>query len=152
MRAPGVTWTCPRHVNDYLRADHDETGNFDAVQQGGRLLKEFRDFINKGNLIELAVAFVLGIAFAGVVAALTGGIVTPLIGRIFSVEGLQDWIVAGDIQLGAFLAALINFVVVAFVMFLVLRAYNRMKKPVEAAADPEEIQLLREIRDSLRRP
>jgi large conductance mechanosensitive channel len=152
MRAPGVIWTCPRHVNDYLRADHDETGNFDAVQQGGFLLKEFRDFINRGNLIDLAVAFVLAVAFAGVVSALTEGIVTPLIGRIFSVEGLQDWIVARDIQLGAFLAALINFVVVAFVMFMVIKAYNRMKRPAETAADAEEIILLREIRDSLRRP
>lgn len=76
---------------------------------------------------------------------------TPLIGRIFSIERLQDWLVAGDIQLGAFLAALINFVVVAFVMFLVVKAYNKMKKPVEAA-EAEEILLLREIRDSLRRP
>jgi large conductance mechanosensitive channel len=147
-----VIWTCPRHVNDYLRADHDQTVNFDAVQQEGFLLKEFRDFINRGNLIDLAVAFVLGVAFAGVVSALTGGIVTPLIGRIFSVESLQEWIVGGDIQLGAFLAALINFIVVAFVMFLVVKAYNRMKKPAEAAADAEEIVLLREIRDSLRRP
>jgi len=116
------------------------------------LLKEFRDFINKGNLIDLAVAFVLGVAFAGVVSALTEGIVTPLIGRIFSVAGLQERVVAGDIQLGAFLAALINFVVVAFVMFMVVKAYNRMKKPAEGVADPEEIRLLREIRDSLRRP
>jgi large conductance mechanosensitive channel len=59
-------------------------------------------------------------------------------------------LVAGDIQLGAFLAALINFVVVAFVMFLVVKAYNKMKKPVEAA-EAEEILLLREIRDLLRR-
>lgn len=116
------------------------------------MLKEFRDFINRGNLIDLAVAFVLAVAFAGVVSALTEGIVTPLIGRIFSVEGLQDWIVARDIQLGAFLAALINFVVVAFVMFMVIKAYNRMKRPAETAADAEEIILLREIRDSLRRP
>jgi large conductance mechanosensitive channel len=96
------------------------------------------------------VAFVIGVAFAGVVSTLTQGIVTPLIGRIFSIERLQDWLVAGDIQLGAFLAALINFVVVAFVMFLVVKAYNKMKKPVEAA-EAEEILLLREIRDLLRR-
>ena len=113
------------------------------------MLKEFRDFINRGNLIDLAVAFVLGVAFAGVVSALTEGIVTPLIGRIFSVEGLQDWEVAGDIQLGAFLAALINFVVVAFVMFMVVKAYNRMKQ-APTPAEAEEITLLREIRDSLR--
>ena len=114
------------------------------------MLKEFRDFINRGNLIELAVAFVLGVAFAGVVTALTEWIVTPLIGRIFSVEGLQTYVVAGDIELGRFLAAILNFVVVAFVMFLVVKAYNRMKKPAEAAADSAEIVLLREIRDALK--
>ena len=114
------------------------------------MLKEFRDFINRGNLIDLAVAFVLGVAFAGVVTALSEGIVTPLIGRIFSVDGLQTYVVAGDIELGRFLAALLNFVVVAFVMFLVVKAYNRLRKeaPVEA---PEDIQVLREIRDELKR-
>ena len=114
------------------------------------MLREFRDFINRGNLIDLAVAFVLGVAFAGVVTALTEGIVTPLIGRIFQVDNLQGYVIAGDIEVGRFLAAILNFLVVAFVMFLVVKAYNRTKKPAEAAPDPEEIALLREIRDSLR--
>ncbi len=113
------------------------------------MLKEFRDFINRGNLIDLAVAFVLGVAFAGVVTALTEGIVTPLIGRIFQVDNLQTYVIAGDVEIGRFLAAILNFVVVAFVMFLVVKAHNRMKKPAEAAADPAEIVLLREIRDAL---
>ena len=113
------------------------------------MLKEFRDFINRGNLIDLAVAFVLGVAFAGVVTALTEGIVTPLIGRIFQVDNLQSYVVAGDVEIGRFLAAVLNFVLVAFVMFLVVKAYNRMRKPVEAAA-AAEIVLLTEIRDSLR--
>jgi large conductance mechanosensitive channel len=117
------------------------------------VLKEFRDFISRGNLIDIAVAFVIGVAFASVIAAFTEGIVTPLIGLIFSVEELQSLVVGPGIQLGRFLAALINFVVVAFVMFLVVKAYNRMRTaaeeaPAEAA---EEILLLREIRDSLRR-
>jgi large conductance mechanosensitive channel len=116
---------------------------------GGNLLKEFRDFISRGNLIDLAVAFVLGIAFAGVITSLTEGIVTPLIGRIFQVDNLQTYVIAGDIEIGRFLAAILNFVLVAFVMFLVVKAYNRMKKPAEAAADPAEIVLLREIRDAL---
>jgi len=113
------------------------------------MLREFRDFINRGNLIDLAVAFVLGVAFAGVVTALTEGLVTPLIGRIFQVDGLQTYVVAGDIEIGRFLAAILNFVVVAFVMFLVVKAYNRMKRPAEAPADTTEIVLLREIRDAL---
>ena len=112
------------------------------------MLKEFRDFINRGNLIDLAVAFVLGVAFAGVVTALTEGIVTPLIGRIFQVDNLQTYVVAGDIEIGRFLAAILNFVVVAFVMFLVVKAYNRMKAP-PVAADAPDIVLLREIRDAL---
>jgi large conductance mechanosensitive channel len=116
---------------------------------GGKLLKEFRDFINRGNLIDLAVAFVLGVAFAGVITSLTEGIITPLIGRIFQVDGLQTYVVAGDIEIGRFLAALLNFVLVAFVMFLVVKAYNRMKRPAEAAPDPADIVLLREIRDAL---
>jgi large conductance mechanosensitive channel len=115
------------------------------------VLKEFREFINRGNLIDLAVGFVLGVAFAGVVTSLTEGIVTPLIGRIFQVEGLQGYVVAGDIELGRFLAAIINFIVVAFVLFLVVKAYNRMRAPAPAAAPPEDIVLLREIRDLLAR-
>jgi large conductance mechanosensitive channel len=114
------------------------------------MLREFRDFINRGNLIDLAVAFVLGVAFAGVVTALTEGIVTPLIGRIFGVDNLQTLVIAGDVEIGRFLAAILNFLVVAFVMFLVVKAYNRTKEPVVVAPDPEEIVLLREIRDSLR--
>lgn len=114
------------------------------------MLKEFRDFINRGNLIDLAVAFVLGVAFAGVVTSLTEGIVTPLIGRIFQVDNLQTYVVAGDIEIGRFLAAILNFVVVAFVMFLVVKAYNRMKKPAEAPTDAAEVVLLREIRDALK--
>lgn len=114
------------------------------------MLKEFRDFINRGNLIDLAVAFVLGVAFAGVITSLTEGIVTPLIGRIFQVDNLQTYVIGGDVEIGRFLAAILNFVLVAFVMFLVVKAYNRMKKPAEAAADPAEIVLLREIRDELK--
>lgn len=113
-------------------------------------MREFREFINRGNLIDLAVAFVLGVAFAGVVTALTEGIVTPLIGRIFSVDNLQTFVVAGDVEIGRFLAAILNFLVVAFVMFLVVKAYNRTRQPAVTAPDPEEIVLLREIRDSLR--
>ena len=112
------------------------------------MLKEFRDFINRGSLIDLAVAFVMGLAFASVITALTEGIVTPLIGRIFSVDGLQTYVVAGDIEIGRFLAAVLNFLVVAFVMYLVVKAYNRVKAPI-VVTDPAEIVLLREIRDSL---
>jgi large conductance mechanosensitive channel len=126
------------------------------------VLKEFKDFINRGNLVDIAVAFVMGLAFAGVVTALTTRIVNPLLGLVFSLDGLaalgqfgeavaEDGFKQGSV--GAFIGAIINFLIVAFVMFLVVKAYNRMKAPAEeVAAEPsEDTLLLREIRDSLKR-
>lgn len=121
------------------------------------MFREFRAFIARGNLVDIAVAFVLGAAFGTVVTAFTEGIVTPIIGRIFSVEALQTYVVAGDIEVGRFVAQVLNFIVVGFAMFLVVKAYNGMKarteEPAETAppAPAEDIVLLREIRDSLRR-
>jgi large conductance mechanosensitive channel len=111
------------------------------------MIQEFKDFINRGNLIDIAVAFVMGVAFAAVITSFTEDIVNPIIGKIFNVESLAAWTVS-DIRLGAFLAAVINFLIVAFVIFLVVRAYNRMRKQ-QAAEPSEEILLLREIRDGL---
>jgi large conductance mechanosensitive channel len=118
------------------------------------MIKEFREFISRGNLVELAVAFVMGVAFASVVAAFTDRIVGPLIGMVFQLDDLSGMGTFGDNgSVGAFLQAIINFLIVAWVMFLVVKAYNRMKKPAEEvpAAPTEDIVLLREIRDSLQR-
>lgn len=116
------------------------------------MIKEFRDFINRGNLVDIAVAFVMGIAFAAVVTSLTDDIINPIIGKIFSVDSLADWTISG-IRIGSFLVAIINFLIVAFVMFLVVKAYNRMKASAEEAPEEpsEEVVLLREIRDGLSR-
>jgi large conductance mechanosensitive channel len=126
------------------------------------VLKEFKEFINRGNLIDIAVAFVMGVAFASVVGALTERIVNPLLGKLFSLDGLgelgtftdtlaEDGYPVGSV--GVFLGAVLNFVIIAFVMFLVVRAYNRMQTPAEAVAEEpsEEVVLLREIRNSLKR-
>ena len=114
------------------------------------MIQEFKDFISKGNLVEIAVAFVMGVAFAAVVTSLTEDIVNPIIGKIFTVDNLADW-TAGGLRLGAFLVAIINFVIVGFVMFLVVKAYNNMQAAEdEAPAEPApEVALLTEIRDSL---
>lgn len=113
------------------------------------MIQEFKDFIGRGNLIEIAVAFVMGVAFAAVIASLTNDVINPIIGKIFDVQDLADWVV-WDIRIGAFLVAIINFLIVAFVMFLVVKAYNRMKRAKEVDDKPsEEIQLLREIRDGI---
>ncbi len=124
------------------------------------MIKEFKDFITKGNLVDIAVAFVLGAAFAGLVSTFTDRIVSPLIAMIFNVPDLTNTMTFGTIDdatgipagsVGAFVSALINFVIVGFVMFMVVKAYNRMQAPEEVAADPEDVVLLREIRDSLRK-
>ena len=75
------------------------------------MIKEFRDFISRGNLVDLAVAFVMGVAFARVVTALTDRIVTPLIGLIFNLEGLEELgtFAGGAGSVGAFIQALLNF-------------------------------------------
>ncbi len=126
------------------------------------MIKEFRDFITKGNLVDIAVAFVLGAAFAGLVSTFTDRVVSPLIAMIFKVPDLSGTMTFGAIDdttglpagsVGAFVSALINFIIVGFVMFLVIKAYNRMQDepaPEEPAADPQDVVLLREIRDSLR--
>ena len=114
------------------------------------MVQEFKDFINRGNLVDIAVAFVMGIAFAAVITSLTNDVIDPIIAKIFDVQDLAEWIV-WDIRIGAFLAAIINFVIVAIVVFFVIRAYNRMRRADEADDEPsEEILLLREIRDGIR--
>lgn len=138
------------------------------------MLREFRAFVNRGNFIDIAVAFVVGAAFGTVVSAFTGRIVTPLIGLFFGAPDWDNLLTFGQVSpgadgqlgtpddlpsgsVGAFLEASLNFLIVAFAMFLVVRAYNAFKarratpEAEEPAADPEDIVLLREIRDALRR-
>jgi large conductance mechanosensitive channel len=113
------------------------------------VIKEFRDFINRGNLVEIAVAFVMGVAFASMVTSLTADIINPIVGKILTVDDLSSWDVA-DIRIGAFLVAALNFLIVALVMFFVVKAHNRLSKRAEEESTPsEEVRLLTEIRDSL---
>jgi large conductance mechanosensitive channel len=118
------------------------------------VLKEFKEFISKGNLIEIAVGLILALAFAGLVTSFTENLINPLIGAIFGQPNFDSLTIGiGDAELryGAFLTTLVNFVIVAFVLFLVIKAYNRAFPKKEEAAGPSEIDLLTEIRDELRR-
>jgi large conductance mechanosensitive channel len=93
------------------------------------MLGEFKTFILKGNLVELAVAFVLGLAFATLVTAFTGDIVSPLIGLVLRRSNLGALTInvgSAQIMYGAFLDALITFLLVGFVLFLAVKAYNRL--------------------------
>jgi large conductance mechanosensitive channel len=100
------------------------------------MLREFKEFVLKGNLLELAVAFVLGLAFAAVVNAFIAGIILPFIAAIAgkpNFDALTFSVGDGVIQYGTFLTALVNFLLVALVLFFVIRAYNRMKRPGEVS-------------------
>lgn len=133
------------------------------------MLKEFKEFAMKGNLVDIAVAFVMGAAFNKVVTAFTGGIVSPLIGLIFDTnfkdlkyivkEGaLND---AGEkvgevaVLYGDFITNLLDFIIVAFVMFMLIKGINKTKKKEEPApeepAGPSQEELLAEIRDLLKK-
>jgi large conductance mechanosensitive channel len=94
------------------------------------MLKEFKAFIMKGNLVDLAVAFVLGLAFATVVTAFTDNIVGPIIGLVVgksSLGALSFTLGSATIRYGAFLDAVVTFVLTGFVLFLIVKAYNRFR-------------------------
>ncbi len=133
------------------------------------MLKEFKEFAMKGNLVDIAVGFVMGAAFNKVVTSFTGGIISPLIGLIFNTdfkamkwivkEGVAntEGVVEGEIAVlwGEFLTNVIDFIIVAFVMFLIVKGVNAMKKKEEEApaepAGPTQEELLAEIRDLLKK-
>jgi large conductance mechanosensitive channel len=124
-------------------------------EQMSSWVKEFKDFVNRGNLVELAVAFVLGLAFSAAVASLVEDVFTPIIAAIFGQPDFRSLSMdIGDsaILYGRFLNAVINFVIIAFVLFLVVKAYNRFKADQgDDPAGPTEVELLTEIRDALNR-
>ncbi|MVO09847.1 large conductance mechanosensitive channel protein MscL [Flavobacterium sp. TP390] len=132
------------------------------------MLKEFKEFAMKGNLIDIGVGFVMGAAFNKVVSSFTGGIVSPLIGLIFQSdfkdlkfiihEGVTnaEGVVEGEVAVlwGEFLTNVIDFIIVAFVMFMIVKGVNALKKKEEAApatpAGPTQEELLIQIRDLLK--
>ncbi|QGW66157.1 large-conductance mechanosensitive channel protein MscL [Lysobacter soli] len=131
------------------------------------LITEFKEFISRGNVVDLAVGVVIGAAFGKIVTALVDGIVMPAIGAFTKGVSVSDWKyvikpaqldsagkeVATElaIRYGMFVQTIIDFLLIALVIFLILKAYNRVRAPAVAAAIPEEVLLLREIRDELKK-
>ena len=119
------------------------------------MTKEFKDFAMKGNVVDLAVAVIIGGAFGAIVTALVDKILMPIIGSLIgqSFDSLTAIVNGVPIQYGAFIQAVINFIIIAFVLFMIIKVMNSTKKKEEAApaATPEDIALLREIRDSLKK-
>lgn len=136
------------------------------------MIQEFKDFILKGNLIDLAIAVVLATFFAPVITAIVDGIILNLIAAIFGKPNFDDVarikISDGDpvvvdastgeitggptyLEFGVLITAIFTFVIVGFVCFLIVKAYNKMKEAEEAEDDgPSEVDLLTEIRDQLK--
>jgi len=122
-------------------------------------IKEFRDFAVKGNVIDLAIGVVIGAAFGKIVTSLIEDVITPLVLQpaleAAHLTNLNELTIMGSVKYGNFLAAAINFVIVAFVLFMVIKGVNRMKKkeeenPAVPAAPSKEEVLLTEIRDLLK--
>lgn len=122
-------------------------------------LKEFKEFAVKGNVVDLAVATVLGVAFNAIVGAVVDHILMPIIGMItggIDFNSLALRVGSAELRYGMAISAIIKFVAIAGFLFLVVKAINKTKKQEQAApaAPPppsEEVLLLREIRDSLKK-
>jgi large conductance mechanosensitive channel len=169
-------------ISSMIRADEQ-----DAFRRGGanaasvkasvnrsevEMLKEFREFALKGNVVDLAIGVIIGAAFGKIVDSMVGDMIMPLIGALGNVDfsnyfiGLNQGVTATVLEeakkqgavlaWGKFVTVVINFIIIAWVLFLVVKAMNKMKKaeaaaPPAPAAPPEDVKLLTEIRDLLSR-
>ncbi len=124
------------------------------------MLKEFKAFAMRGNVIDLAVGVIIGGAFGAIVSSFINDVITPLLLKpaleAANLTKLEDLTVLGAVKYGMFMSAVINFVIIAFVLFLIIKGINSMKKkeevaPLAPAAPPADIQLLTEIRDLLKK-
>lgn len=126
-------------------------------------IKEFKAFAMKGNVLDLAVAVIIGAAFGKIVSSLVANIITPLIGLLMGgvdFSGLAYTLGKAEVTYGVFIQSIIDFLIVAIVIFMVVKALTKAQKKfekkeevkeVKLAEPSEEVKLLREIRDSLRR-
>jgi len=135
---------------------------------------EFKEFASKGNVVDLAVGVIIGAAFAKIVDSLVKDLIMPIVGRIFGGLDFSNYFIVlappppnytgpmtyealtkAGVPLfayGNFITVLINFLILAFIIFMMVRQINRLRRaPPVVAAPPEDTVLLREIRDSLRR-
>jgi large conductance mechanosensitive channel len=121
------------------------------------MLKEFKEFATKGNVVDLAVGVIIGAAFGGIVSSFIGDIITPILLNpaleAAHVTDMKDLTFMGA-KYGMFLSAVLNFIIIAFVLFILIKAMNSMKKAEAPAPDPEPSstdKLLMEIRDNLKK-
>ena len=141
------------------------------------ILSEFKEFAVKGNVVDLAVGVIIGAAFGKIVDSLVGDIIMPVVGLVFGKLDFSNlYLVLGSVPAGVannladlkkagvpvlaygnFITIAVNFVILAFIIFMMVKQINKLRKtqaetPAAPVAPPEDIALLREIRDSLKRP
>ena len=129
------------------------------VKKGGSAFKEFKEFISKGNIFDMAVGVIIGGAFGKIVTSLVNDIIMPLVGVIIGghdFTGLTLNVKDATINYGTFIQNIVDFLIVALCIFVVVKAMAKFKKKEEAAPEEppkpsEEVLLLREIRDSLKK-
>ena len=122
-------------------------------------MKEFKEFINKGNVMDMAVGMIIAGAFGSIVTALVDNILMPIVGMLLGGVNFADLSVkVGDaaIGYGAFIQAIVDFLIIALVIFVIVKNINKMKKeepeePEEPEEDPADIALLKEISDLLKK-
>ena len=119
-------------------------------------MKEFKEFINQGNVMDMAVGVIIAGAFGKIITALVENILMPLIGMILGGINFEDLAVtvgSAELQYGLFIQAIIDFLIIAFVIFVIVKNINKMKKeePAEEPETPADIALLTEIRDLLKK-
>ena len=144
-----------------------------AIEKSKGFVKEFGEFIKKGNVVDMAVGVVIGSAFGAIVTSLVNDIIMPLVSLLTGGLDFSNWFVALDgktyatieeattagaatLNYGNLISVVINFIIVAFCIFLVVKAMNKMKrkeeeKPAEAPKKSDEVVLLEEIRDIMKK-
>ena len=122
------------------------------------MIKEFKEFINKGNVMDMAVGVIIGAAFGAIITSLVNDIIMPLVGIItggVNVSGLSVKVGDAVLTYGNFIQAIINFLIIALAIFFMVKAVNKLtrkkEKEEEKPAKPDDVKLLEEIRDLLKK-
>ncbi len=139
--------------------DKNKIAENKIVKKGGSAFKEFKEFISKGNIFDMAVGVIIGGAFGKIVTSLVNDIIMPLVGVIIGghdFSGLVAKVGEAEIAYGAFIQNIVDFLIIALCIFAVVKAMAKFKKkeeekPAEPPKPSEEVLLLREIRDSLKK-
>ena len=154
-------------MRDYVQKSAKQPAHVHKSMRGGNLkgqnmLSEFKDFIAKGNVMDMAVGIIIGAAFTAIVSSLVADLINPIISLFMGgidFSGLGIRLSEGEdgavFAYGNFIMALINFIIIAFVVFMLVKAVNKAKGPEEvveeAPAGPSELDILMEIRDGLKK-